>query len=127
MLAEARTSRASRPADEQRLSGGVITPLDSLGRERLPAAADELGTPPGPEAGEALVATQADLVRELRAVMANVLQWEDFREAIQLLEELIADQERVRGATLDALEHQLDELLGSMESEDGAPPERESP
>ena len=94
---------------------------------RLPAAADELATPPDPQMGESLMATQTELLRAMREIMANVRQWEDFGEAVQLLEELIAEQQQVHGETLDALEHQLDELLRSTAPEESSPPGQESP
>ncbi len=57
-------------------------------------------------------------VARMREVLQNMMEWEGYRETVALLESTIAAQSELRTATLDALAHRLDDILGTDEPED---------
>ena len=98
VLSEMRISRVARPADENRIGNRVVVPLDRLARQTIPAAADALATlrrSASAENRQAAVAAQDEILRQMRAVLAEMLEWEGYREAIALLETVIAVQTEV--------------------------------
>ncbi|MBK8916022.1 MAG: hypothetical protein IPM64_15740 [Phycisphaerales bacterium] len=115
ILAELRTSRVLRSAEERRLGELIIEPLGELGELLIPQAAGAVAGLRGEGGAErvALVrAQQAEIVRKMQALLANMLEWEGYREALALLREIIAVQGEVREDTLRAIEAQLDAILG---------------
>ena len=106
----------------------MVIPLARLARQTIPAAVDALATlrrSPSAENRQAAVAAQAEILRQMRAVLAEMLEWEGYREAITLLETVIEVQTEVRAATLEELERQLDDILRLDELLEDA--EHESP
>ena len=57
------------------------------------------------------------------AVLAAMLKREGYREAVALLQEVIDQQTEVRTATLEALQRELEAILGLDEPQETAPPE----
>jgi hypothetical protein len=128
ILRETETARVDRPADAARIAQRVVAPLEELARAAIPAAADaidELRAKVSP-AGRALAADhQADLLRHMEALLAEMVEWEGYREAVSLLEAVIAAQTALRADTLAALGEQLESILELerlLEPEDDAAP-----
>jgi len=130
ILVEMRVNQVARAEDERRLADRISTPLRELGSAEIPAAADALAVlydnagagSPGQEGARneprrAAVEAQASVLRAMRAILSNMLEWEGYREAVALLQEIITDQRELRGATLEALERQLEAILGPGEAE----------
>ncbi len=114
ILAEMQQNRASRAADERRIGDGVVTPLEVLGQTQFPeasAALEGLRVEVTPEGVGRVARLEAGLITAMEAVLANMLEWEGYREAVALLTELIELQEAAHGATQNAMETQLDEIL----------------
>jgi hypothetical protein len=115
ILTEMQVSRVARPADERRITERVVEPLGQLAREAMPAAADALTALRRAVTGEgrqACAAAQDALLRQMDEILANMLEWEGYREAVALLQEAIEAQTQVRSETLQALERQLEDILG---------------
>ncbi len=123
ILAEMRTSRVARAADELRIGTRIAAPLAELAGDLIPAAATEITQSRGPAQLERVHAGQDEIVARMDAVLENMLEREGYREAVELLENIIAEQEEIREDTLEALERRLDELLGGFERDDDRAPE----
>lgn len=115
ILEQMYTSKAAGVEDEKRILERVAAPLERLGRQRMPAASErlsELRRDATPEAVQTALADQGDILREMRTVLANMLEWEGYRDAVALLREVLSQQEDVHAATLRALEAELEAILG---------------
>jgi len=129
VLAEMQINKVARAGDERRIGERVITPLGRLGERTMPAAVveiGELGRAADLARAETLPKRQAYILRDMRAILANMLEWEGYREAVVLLQEIIDEQRAVRSATIEALEQQLEDILGLDEviEEDAEEPPR---
>ncbi len=125
ILAELRTNQVLRRADEIRIRDRVMGPLERLGGERMRQAAAQmslLGAEGGAEAVMEADGLQQEILAEMRQILANMLEWEGFREAVALLQEIIGQQESVRSETLSALEGELNAILGLEEPAESEPP-----
>ncbi len=118
ILAEMRSSRVARVADERRILDRIVAPLRELATEAMPDAGEVLGqlrqdgsTP----SKDAALAAQNEVLRQMRVVLGNMLEWEGYREAVLLLQQLISDQDALRTETLQALETELEAILGEDE------------
>lgn len=130
ILAEMQTSRTARPADERRILERLVRPLRGIADVDLPAASDGLAalrTQVDATARRAALQQQDLVLSRLSAVLANMLEWEGFQEAVSLLEELIAEQADVHSATLDAMRRRLRDILEMDDSEEPAPSSQPTP
>lgn len=128
ILAEMGVNKVSRAAEERRLSELIIQPLGELAGEIMPAAADRITALRSGRSAERLARVrddQAEMLRRMRAILANMLEWEGYREAVALLREIIAAQSELRTDTMNAVGQQLDAILGDDPAPgSGAPPAR---
>ncbi len=118
ILAEMRTSRVLRPAEERRISERIVTPLDRIGLEGMPAIAgqiSELRRESEQAKAARLPVALSDLARRMKAVLADMLENEGFREAVALLQEIIQQQGDVHSATVDALSREIEAIIGIEE------------
>lgn len=128
LLAEMRTSRVLRPGDDRRISERVAAPLRELGTRLVQTASrtiGELRDGASDARVAAAAAAQNELLRQMRQILSNMLQWEGYQEAIALLQDIIGQQHGLRAETLEAIQAELDAILG-----DGAAttaPSRDSP
>lgn len=129
VLSELQTNRVMRVEDERRLSDRIIHPLEALARESIPRAVEQIAglrrSLSAALVGE-MTASQEEILRQMRQILSNMLEWEGYREAIALLREIIAQQQELRGATLEAVEKQLESILDEEPAED-APTSRPKP
>lgn len=113
VLAELRVNQLSTPSVESRLGRGIVEPLDSLYRSQMPAAADLLDqTPPAmpPEAIGRARRSQAEVLAAMKAVLANMLKWEGFQEAVTLLRDIESMQRQI---SQEMEKRIIDEMIGS--------------
>ena len=132
LLAEMQTNRVSRAVEERRIHERVIAPLDALARRAMPAASaavDEVRREATPPRRVAVRNGQSEVVRQMLAILANMLEWEGYREAVKLLREIIAEQGELRSETTQALEQRLEDILGpdAPSEEPGSNPPNHSP
>lgn len=115
ILAEMRTNRVARTADERRLIDRVAEPLRRLAEEFMPEAADTLAAlrqAPSPGALSDAAAGQDEILRRMADVLANMQEAGGFHEAVALLQEILGEQRGIHEDTLRALEKELDAILG---------------
>ena len=118
ILDEMRINKVARSGDERRIGQHIITPLEKLGTSAMPSASariNELRGGAGADLAETLPAAQGEILRQMEAILANMLEWESYREVVVLLQEIIDIQAAVHAATVDNLEQQLDQILGLEE------------
>lgn len=123
MLAEMQVNKVVRAGDERRIAQRIVAPLEKLGRETMPAVSAmiaELRDDTGRRGADELPDRQNEILRQMQAILANMLEWEGYREAVALLQEIIATQSDVHEATVKTLERQLESILGLDE-----PPEEQ--
>ncbi|MBL8878743.1 MAG: hypothetical protein JNG88_06440 [Phycisphaerales bacterium] len=129
VLAELKTNKVMRAEDERRLADRIIRPLETLARESIPRAGERISGLRQSATANLIAqanASQDEILRQMREILANMLEWEGYREAIALLREIITQQQELRGATLDAVEKQLESILGEEPAE-VAPTSRPKP
>lgn len=110
VLSEVQVNGLSSATVESRLGGGIIEPLGSLVRARIPAAAerlDALAREAMPEGIQAAKAAQEALLAEMNRILANMQQWEGFQEAVGLLREVL----KMQGNLNKEIEQRLEEEI----------------
>ncbi len=124
ILAQMRINDVVRAGEERRLSRQIINPLRELGRRVMPAASETIATIAErvEPASTTLIATQqAEIVRRMRAVLANMRKWEGYRQAVAMLEEIIETQKAVHTQTVEQLRRELEDILGPGAVPDSQP------
>lgn len=127
ILGEMRVNKVARAGDERRIGQRIVKPLGRLAEDAMPAVAAELSRLRQVSEAEAIGAAperHAELLARMRAILANMLEWEGYREAVALLQEIIDSQAEVRAATIESLREQLEEILELEEppADDGSTP-----
>src|SRR5205085_8397617 len=95
ILAELEINRLATPQIRRRLEDGVIRPLGELANDLMPGAADllaRLGRNADLPDAEKLDPQQAEIVKMMNAVLANMLKWEGYNEAAALLRDIMKSQ-----------------------------------
>ncbi|MCH7870442.1 MAG: hypothetical protein IID33_01955, partial [Planctomycetes bacterium] len=126
ILAEMWTSRVAGAVVDRRITDGVMTPMGELAREAMPAAAaavTELRSSVNAQQKQTALTRQDDVLRAMRAILVNMLKSEGFREAVELLRQIIGEQGDLRSETLEALDRQIEDILdlGDVPSDDDEP------
>jgi hypothetical protein len=125
ILAEMRTNRVARAADERRIADQLVEPLLVLGRRTMPdAAAALVAVRESPDAERVAAAgrLQDGTLLAMNAILANMLEREGYREAVDLLREIISEQSEVKADTLKAIEQQLQDILEPETRSEQTPP-----
>jgi hypothetical protein len=107
VLSELRINRLSTPDVENRLGGGVVEPIRQLTRGQMPPAAELLDELSGREDAQVLQqaeSAQAAIRNEMNAILARMLEWERFQEAVILLRDVLHMQENVGKETESQIE-----------------------
>ena len=109
ILNELRVNGLGSSAAEQRLGGGIVRPLTDLAKRDLVEAADLIRR--WSRDGSAETAGQIDpkeaaLLLQMRAVLANMIQWEGYQEAVNLLRDILRMQSELETETKRTLEEQ---------------------
>ena len=110
VLAKLRINQLATPAVEARLGQGVIAPMDELYRVGMPRAAVILEQLPpdatGPAMKEARQA-QEQVLTEMNRILASLLKWEGYQEAVTLLRDVLKMQKTLSEETENKLEEQI--------------------
>ncbi len=108
VLAELRVNQLSSPTAEARLGNGIVEPLNVLSRTRMPGAADELDLlgRERPDIQPARAAQEA-ILADMQRILANMLKWEGFQEAVALLREVLKMQGNLSRETEKRLETEI--------------------
>jgi len=115
MLAEMEINRVAAGPLRIRLTNRIIDPLARVARQDMIAVADRLGAIARgePDAGlESVDPDQATLVQTMREILAHMLQWEGFHEAVTILRDILKMQGGLNAETEAELERRLEKLFG---------------
>ncbi len=110
ILSELRVNQLSSPTVEARLGGGVVEPLTVLSRTRITAAADAIDRLAREDTDESNMAArdlQASVLAEMQKILANMLKWEGFQEAVTLLREVLKMQGNLSEETQQRMEAEI--------------------
>ncbi|MFQ5423746.1 MAG: hypothetical protein ACE5F9_07165 [Phycisphaerae bacterium] len=115
VLAEHRTNQIATPAVRRRLGAGVIVPMRRLIGADIPEAADlaeRLRLRFDAEVADELERKQTALVQSMHEILAHMLKWEGYNEAVVLLQDIVRLQEDINRQTQGRLEQEIDKLFG---------------
>lgn len=116
ILAEHRTNQVATPVVRRRLGDGVVVPMNRLISADIIQAADlieRLRRRFDPQVAEKLEQAQAQIVRTMYDILANMLKWEGYNEAVVLLQDIVRLQGEVNKQTRARLQRQIDEMFGT--------------
>ena len=104
VLTEMRINQLATQAAEERLGLGVAEPLGRLVKRDFPSAADGIRQWSVDPVGESAQVDppQVALLAQMRAILANMLQWEGYQEAVTMLRDILRLQQELRTETKDA-------------------------
>lgn len=114
ILAEMEVNQLTNAGVRRRLNAGVIVPMRQLVNEDVPAAAElleQLRTQFDSEKAEQLTEAQTQLTRSMYAILANMLKWEGYDEAVSLLRDIIRLQGDLNQDTQRRLQEEIEKLL----------------
>lgn len=114
IYAELKVNQLADGPVRKRLEGGVIDPLTTLVNLDVPTAADameRLRTAFDRAGAEDVEQRMARLVQQMNAVLANMLKWEGYNEAVGMLRDVIRLQTDVNRQTQTRLEEQAEDLF----------------
>ena len=114
ILSELHVNGLDTASVQTRLRDGVVEPLTQLTRRSLPAAVDllrALGRRGTPESATEADRAQASVLADMRSILANMLKWEGFQEAVTMLREILRLQGELNEETRDEIDRRAAELL----------------
>lgn len=121
LLAELEVNQLARRADRRRLVDRIVDPLESLGDRDMPDAAAAIvdwSNVPGDEPRASALVAQRVIIERCERILNEMRESEGFRQTIETLERLIAQQEDLRGRTQAALAEELEAILSLDDLED---------
>jgi len=114
IFAELETNELVTPPVRRRLQDGVIQPLTGLIREEVSVVAElteQLGRQFDTGIADELEQRQTRLVRSLYEVLANMIKWEGYNEAVAMLRDIVRLQGELNEQTEARLQRQVEELF----------------
>lgn len=109
VLSELRINQLAGRETEERLGNRIAVPLGTLTGRSFPAAADSIrrwSRDAASAAGEAIDEQQVAILQQMREILANMIQWEGYQEAITMLRDILRLQNELKAETQDAVEKQ---------------------
>lgn len=114
ILAEMEVNQLASGTVRRRLDSGVIGPMRRLATEEIPAAADRIDALRDgfdDAKSQAVLDSQTQLVRQMYAILANMLKWEGYDEAVSLLRDIIRLQGDLNEDTQKKLQEEVESLF----------------
>ena len=113
------------PTVRRRLGTGVIASLRTLINQDIPQVADEIdGLRDGisAEGQRSVEARISAILARMQDILADMLKWEGYNEAVTLLQDILRLQKDISQDTRRTLERELEALFESdgLDSDDGA-------
>ena len=102
VLIELRINQLTTPTIEQRLGGNIVEPLAELARRDLIAAGDAIrawSRDASRETASQIDAQQVVLLTKLRGILAHMIQWQGYQEAVTMLRDILRLQEELKAET----------------------------
>lgn len=128
IYAEIKVNQLATSQVRRRLEGGVISPMRGLSVDELPRAAESLEslrTTFTTSNAEAVEELQVRIVRAMYAILADMMKWEGYNEAVALLRDIVRLQSDVNQDTQARLDRELERLFGGNEESPTSRPARE--
>ena len=110
ILSEWRINQLATPEVEERLGRRIVAPMDVLHREKMPAAADRLEAMAKTWTDETQQATRLALqavLADMKTILAGMVKWEGFQEAVTLLRDIQKMQRQVSEETDKRIEQAI--------------------
>jgi hypothetical protein len=107
ILAELIVNQLATDKAQKRLGDEVIDPLSHLVRRQMPAAADEIrvwSTGASAAISAEIDAKQVSLLSQMRAILANMIQWEGYQEVVNMLRDILQRQQDLNAESRGSLE-----------------------
>ncbi len=114
ILTEMRVNQLDSAIVQERLGRGVIEPMGDLARREMISAADllrRLAAEPSPGVASTVDPLQAEIVKQMRIILAQMLKWEGFQETVSMLREILRMQGELNDETLKAIERQAEAIF----------------
>lgn len=114
ILSELRINQLDTLDEQTRLGDGIVAPLAQLVRRDLVMAADTIrqwSRSTSPETASSVDPQQVAVLSQMREVLANMLEWEGYREVINMLRDIIRLQQELHRETQEALEDRADDVF----------------
>ncbi len=119
VLGELEVNQLAASPVRRRLDGGVIRPMHRLIETDVPAAAEQiqrLQADFNDELADQVQKSQRDLVQAMYAVLANMLKWEGYEEAVAALRDIIRLQGGLNQQTQERLQKEIEHMFGEPPS-----------
>jgi hypothetical protein len=116
VLREMQINQMSSSQVRERLGRGVVEPLDRLATGPMVEAANDLKSLLTEDAAgdrNALDRRQAEILDQMRSILANMVKWEGYQEVVALLRDVIQLQEETRKETKSVSDSSLDDVFES--------------
>ncbi len=128
IYSELKVNQLATPQVRRRLEGGVISPLRGLAVDDLPRAAEMLDQLRGGmdvAVAEQVEELQVRIIRAMYAILADMLKWEGYNEAVALLRDIVRLQQDVNADTQAKLDREIEKLFGGGDETPATQPSRE--
>ena len=114
ILAELGVNQLDTDIVHRRLGEGIIDPLTRLAKRDLISAADTIrgwSTDGSPDAASRIDSQQIALLSQLRAILANMLQWEGYQEVVNMLRDIVRLQGELNAESRRTVEEHASEIF----------------
>jgi len=114
VLAELRINQLSGKDVEERLGVRIAEPLGRLVTREFPAAADMIrrwSREAATEVAGRIDQHQVAILSQMREILANMIQWEGYQEAVTMLRDILRLQNELKTETQDAIESQAGDIF----------------
>ncbi len=110
----------------RRLKNGIIQPLQRLANQKVPRAAnllDQAGTASKDKLGRTTAlngaaAQQEQILKEMKKILRNMVKWEGYQEAVNLLRDILKSQKNVNEQTLKEQQKRILNIFDEEEDKD---------
>lgn len=130
IFGEIKTNELATPTVRKRLGQGVIGPMRLLLAEDIPQAAETLeGLRESSDSGlsEDIETRQRQIVRRMYAILAEMIKWEGYNEAVALLRDVLRLQKDVSEDTRRELEQEIERMFDSNSDSPGGRDSEKTP
>jgi hypothetical protein len=114
ILSELRINQLDTVDEQGRLGERIVSPLQELVRRDLVVAADNIrqwSRSQSEELASRVDPQQVAVLSQMREVLSNMLEWEGYREVIQMLRDIIRLQRELHRETREVLEDRADDVF----------------
>lgn len=109
VLVELRINQLATQPVEERLGKRIVEPLTDLARRDFVTAADTIRQWSRDRSGDMAVlidGQQVALLKQMRAILSNMIQWQGYQEAVTMLRDVLRLQEELKRETNDKLKEE---------------------